>query len=95
MMPAKISNYLVFLTSVLSTFSTQAAAHPGKPTPPSQCYYLPTDTQWPSDAQWNTLNKTVGGRLIRGVSLAQPCYGPNSDPTRCELVTKEWSLQDI
>ncbi|KAI0386970.1 hypothetical protein F5Y04DRAFT_288775 [Hypomontagnella monticulosa] len=59
------------------------------------CRYLPGDSQWPSDEQWSRLNSTVGGRLIRGVPMAQPCYGPNSDPTTCAQIQDNWSNKTI
>lgn len=98
-MHAKMFRCLAALAGILSIFHTVAAAAAAadqgrhKSAPP--CYYLPTDPEWPSDAQWNTLNKTVGERLIRGVPLARPCYGPNIDSATCAVVTKDWTLQDI
>jgi hypothetical protein len=86
----------VAFVGFLSTFTiapVAAISDGGKYT--GGCYYLPTDPQWPSDAQWNSLNTTVGGKLIRGVPLARPCYGPNVDPARCAVVTENFDAQDI
>ncbi|KAI1175094.1 FAD/FMN-containing isoamyl alcohol oxidase-like protein MreA [Nemania sp. FL0916] len=58
----------------------------------STCHYLPTDSAWPSAAQWSELNQTVGGRLIRGVPLGQPCYPPQLDQAKCTQVQDEWTL---
>lgn len=35
--------------------------------------------QLPSSAQWNSLNTTVQGRLLRGIPFARPCYELVSD----------------
>lgn len=34
------------------------------------CRFLPGDAEWPNDATWSRLNKTVGGRLIDTVPVA-------------------------
>ena len=58
------------------------------------CRYLPGDSEWPSEDDWNQLNTTVGGRLIRSVPLAQPCYGPNRDAQACAKLQQEWVLTE-
>lgn len=59
----------------------------------SSCRFLPTDSAWPTESRWAKLNQTVGGRLIRGVPLAQVCYGPNIDAAKCAEITEDWSFQ--
>ena len=54
------------------------------------CHYLPGDPQWPSVDTWNRLNSTLGGTLIAGVPLAQPCYGPNHNAAECSIIANEW-----
>lgn len=83
------------MAGVLSVIHTVAAAEQGENKHSPECYYLPTDPQWPSDAQWNKLNHTAQGRLIRGVPLARPCYGLNINAARCAVLAKDWSTQDI
>jgi hypothetical protein len=59
------------------------------------CRALPGDADWPQEEEWNTLNRTVGGRLIRGVPLAQPaCYSTNISATSeaCGKVQSEWAI---
>ncbi|KAI1114230.1 FAD-binding domain-containing protein [Nemania sp. NC0429] len=60
------------------------------------CRYLPGDAEWPSSDQWDRLNLTTGGRLIRGVPLAQPCHSPGlgfmSDA--CSAVRGSWTLPE-
>ncbi|KAK3307385.1 FAD binding domain-containing protein [Chaetomium strumarium] len=57
------------------------------------CRYLPGDALWPSAAEWQALNRSVGGRLIAGQPLAQVCYGSNRDEAACERLRSEWTLQ--
>jgi hypothetical protein len=52
--------------------------------------YLPGDPEWPSDQDWAILNKTVGGNLIKGVPVAQPCYGVEANKTECLQIQNEW-----
>ena len=86
-MHANMVTYLTVLAAIVLLFDVVTAAR--------QCYYLPTDPEWPNDAHWKLLNKTVGGKLIRGVPLARPCFGPNINDTTCAEVTQNWLGQDI
>ncbi|RYP24618.1 hypothetical protein DL765_000444 [Monosporascus sp. GIB2] len=54
------------------------------------CRYLPGDPGWPSAGDWAALNATVGGRLIRGASIGEPCYGDSPDVGACAEVQKVW-----
>ncbi|KAL2195083.1 hypothetical protein P885DRAFT_41417 [Corynascus similis CBS 632.67] len=56
----------------------------------TQCKCFPGDACWPSASAWNTLNETVGGRLIATVPLAQACHDPNYDPARCQTLRDGW-----
>lgn len=56
------------------------------------CRYLPGDPKWPDEKTWSSLNRTVGGKLIRGVPLGQPCYAPGYDSETCSRVQEEWTL---
>lgn len=59
------------------------------------CRNLPGDRNWPSVQDWDALNSTVGGRLIRGVPLAESCYGVNAaNSTACAKLKDDWSLVD-
>jgi hypothetical protein len=69
-------------------FAFQAAAAPQL----SRSYrYLPGDPEWPSDQDWAILNQTVGGKLIRGVPLAQSCYGTEVNETECLKIRDVWA----
>lgn len=60
----------------------------------SACRFLPGDLGWPSEDNWATFNNTIGGRLIKGVPLGQPCYGPHPDATVCTEVQETWDDLD-
>lgn len=66
----------------------------------NDCRCFPGDECWPSDAQWSTLNKTVGGSLIATVPLAAVCYNttnssanpswPAYDEEACAFLRENW-----
>ncbi|KAJ8063556.1 hypothetical protein OCU04_007428 [Sclerotinia nivalis] len=80
--------------AVISTFLVIAAASGNESTTVPACRYMPGDAVWPSDEEWEKLNQTIGGRLIRGVPLAQPCSDPGYDPTICTMLADEWEDQE-
>jgi hypothetical protein len=77
-----------FVAILAVDFALQAAAAPQL----NRSYrYLPGDPEWPSDQDWATLNQTVGGTLIRGVPLAQSCYGAEANETECLKIQNDWA----
>lgn len=86
---------------VVATAATLSFIHTASAIPhhirsaPTPCHYLPGDAGWPSVAEWNALNRTVGGNLIRGVPLAQPCFAPYLDLAACAIVQANWTNGDI
>ncbi|KAI1824148.1 FAD-binding domain-containing protein [Xylaria intraflava] len=59
------------------------------------CRCVPGELCWPAQSEWNRLNTTVHGRLIKTEPVAQSCYEPGKDPAQCAAVVKEWSVQDF
>ncbi|KAF3386909.1 putative FAD-linked oxidoreductase [Penicillium rolfsii] len=57
-----------------------------------QCKCAPTDSCWPSDAKWSSLNETVSGRLIKTIPPGSVCYQtePDYNRTACDLLLKNW-----
>jgi hypothetical protein len=56
-------------------------------TPPAdKCVCLPGQDCWPSTADWNTFNGTVGGRLVQVVPVGAPCHDPNYDAEVCQVL---------
>lgn len=92
---------MVSISSVAAFLFGVAFAHPiiedtntASTAAKTQCRYLPGDKAWPNQNTWNELNRTVGGRLIAGKPLAQPCYGSDitaSDAARCTELQNEWT----
>jgi len=55
------------------------------------CKCLPGDACWPSTAEWNKLNMTVGGRLITAIPLGQACHDPWYNASICTYVKTQWN----
>lgn len=56
------------------------------------CKSSPQNETWPSVDEWNTLNKSIGGSLLRTAPAASSCYegNPFSSPYSCSEVKKQW-----
>nr|WCO08190.1 RNase T2 protein [Pestalotiopsis microspora] len=56
------------------------------------CKCVPSESCWPSEADWAALNTTLQGRLLRTELPAAVCYPENAryDPVACENVTASW-----
>lgn len=58
------------------------------------CRCFPGDECWPSAAEWDAFNQTVGGRLIQTVPVASPCHdsfpGVNFDNATCADIRADW-----
>jgi hypothetical protein len=58
-----------------------------------ECRCFPGDYCWPSQAQWNTFNETLGGKLVATVPLAAPCHVDSFTPydaEQCGAVQDTW-----
>ncbi|KAF3765307.1 putative FAD-dependent isoamyl alcohol oxidase [Cryphonectria parasitica EP155] len=69
----------------------------------ASCRVIPGDPDWPSTSTWQSLNETVGGRLIATVPLPSVCHAnylgtlvmnDTYSTSECAAVQAEW-LQDI
>ncbi|RDW61691.1 putative isoamyl alcohol oxidase [Aspergillus mulundensis] len=58
----------------------------------SDCHCLPGDACWPSPAQWQSLNSTVGGRLIATTPIGAVCHDPTYDEAACARLQEDWNL---
>ncbi|KAB8279118.1 hypothetical protein BDV30DRAFT_222328 [Aspergillus minisclerotigenes] len=58
-----------------------------------ECKCTPNESCWPSVTEWNSLNKTVSGRLIRTVPAGSVCYPSQSnyDAQACDAVRGNWT----
>ncbi|KAL6792971.1 hypothetical protein J3E68DRAFT_451402 [Trichoderma sp. SZMC 28012] len=63
----------------------------------STCRCLPTDPCWPSTADWNAFNKTLGGKLIATVPLASVCHSSSFgcfSASKCNQLKSVWDFPD-
>ncbi|KAK3381106.1 FAD binding domain-containing protein [Podospora didyma] len=63
---------------------------------PARCKCYPGDSCWPSNNEWASLNRTVGGRLVRAIPPGAVCYDsfegtPTKDATQCAVVASQWT----
>ncbi|KAH8633758.1 hypothetical protein IG631_12393 [Alternaria alternata] len=85
---ALVMHSFVFILTLLSVVSAT------NPTP-NRCKSFPGDKSWPSQSDWNSLNKTVGGRLVATVPLGAPCHGSTFDNATCESLKSQWQYEKI
>ncbi|KAL4759434.1 putative isoamyl alcohol oxidase [Aspergillus foveolatus] len=78
---------LPFLVLLAAAGTALAASRNGA------CKLTPNDAAWPTDEEWNALNATINGTLIRTTPAASSCYpgNPFNAPTNCTDVTTHWS----
>ncbi|KAF5865579.1 hypothetical protein ETB97_003423 [Aspergillus alliaceus] len=58
----------------------------------SGCHCLPGDSCWPSASSWESLNSTVGGRLVATVPIGSPCHDPTYDAAACAALKSNWTV---
>jgi hypothetical protein len=56
------------------------------------CKSTPLDPSWPSKDDWDTLNTTIGGSLLRTVPAASACWSGNpfGSSISCDTATDKW-----
>ncbi|KAK7750185.1 hypothetical protein SLS62_007936 [Diatrype stigma] len=63
------------------------------------CRCFPGDECWPSLAEWDYLNETVGGKLIATVPIASPCHdtfpGVSYDAEECARIQENWAWPEL
>ncbi|KAL2692532.1 hypothetical protein Neosp_002942 [[Neocosmospora] mangrovei] len=59
-----------------------------------RCKNHPLDTNWPSVDDWNTLNRSTNGALIRTNPVASSCFNNNSAAS-CDHVQENWFYSDF
>ncbi|KAL5591816.1 hypothetical protein FOVSG1_010705 [Fusarium oxysporum f. sp. vasinfectum] len=61
------------------------------------CKNHPSSTHWPSAGEWDALNHTVGGGLIRSTPVASSCYKDSNFASAfsCKNVTESWFLSEF
>jgi len=59
------------------------------------CRCLPRDECWPQTSQWQSLNASVGGRLVASSPLGKPCHDPTYNATECATLQSEWLFPQL
>jgi hypothetical protein len=64
----------------------------------ASCRCFPGDTCWPTKAQWNKFNDTIGGNLIPSIPLAAICHDNDEftafNPVDCAVLQNRWYLPE-
>jgi hypothetical protein len=64
-----------------------------------ECKNIPGDPDWPSQQQWASLNKTVGGKLIKTVPLASVCHSEGTfarfNESACDTLKGQWDYSQV
>lgn len=57
----------------------------------------PSESCWPSGADWEALNRTIDGNLIKAVPPGSVCYvsEPNYNQETCEEVIQNWTAANF
>lgn len=90
-----LSGRLIGLLVVTNCFGN-ALAVPA-PTTQQSCRCFPGDPEWPSEAEWDAFNSTLGGKLILNTPIASVChdseYGPYMSEA-CRQLQDNWFLPE-
>ncbi|PSN65035.1 FAD-binding domain-containing protein [Corynespora cassiicola Philippines] len=57
------------------------------------CRCFPGDACWPDQAKWESLNRTVNGRLVATIPLASACHVNSFEPydeAKCTAIQSNW-----
>lgn len=83
----------IWRIAVICTTLCHAASIPKPYNQYTECRCFPGDACWPSVAEWNAFNQTIGGKLIANVPLASVChnseFGPY-DAEKCSSLRSNW-----
>jgi hypothetical protein len=56
----------------------------------TQCRVLPGDLEWPNSEEWNALNSSVSGRLIKTSPAGHVCHDPTYNEEACTALNSSW-----
>lgn len=77
---------IVFIFATLATLVVGGVSSKA-----SDCRCMPGDVCWPSSSAWETLNSTVGGKLLATVPIGSPCHDPTYDEEACITLRAAWT----
>ncbi|KAK2051931.1 FAD binding domain-containing protein [Colletotrichum caudatum] len=63
----------------------------------ANCRCFPGDACWPTAADWDAFNQTVGGRLVATVPIGAPCHDSSFgayDEAKCTALQNVWSKSE-
>jgi hypothetical protein len=78
---------LLGVVAAIAAFASAASA--------ATCHCLPTESCWPGESQWQALNTTVKGRLVKVVPLGAVCHDPTYDEAACAALKASWNDVNI
>ncbi|KAI0457467.1 hypothetical protein F5B21DRAFT_521315 [Xylaria acuta] len=67
----------------------------GMPYGNANCKSIPGDPGWPSRGDWESLNRTVDGRLISTVPIAAICHGSDYHQGQCQELQQAWPFANV
>jgi len=82
----------VILLVVAICFSNATALSQSNQLHSPRCRYLPGDAYWPNTHEWQQLNTSISGRLIKTIPLGSACHGPTYDVEVCAALARTWDL---
>lgn len=85
-----VNSSIMKLFSVLLRLGVALTLERGVAVAASSCRNLPGDAGWPSAAEWNKFNSTVGGRLVATIPLGSPCHEPTYVAAECASLQSQW-----
>lgn len=84
-----------------TTLTTEEAtlfnfSNPAIPLKSLKCKVFPGDSTWPSDHEWDLLNTTTTGALIKTIPIGAPCFpGPLYDVEKCKYIVSQWGNSSL
>ncbi|PLN85699.1 hypothetical protein BDW42DRAFT_160435 [Aspergillus taichungensis] len=80
-------HHTLLLLGILSVRAFSQLIPFGQVESDAQCRCRPNDPCWPSLADWNTLNSSIHGNLVRVRPVGYVCHEPTYDKTACDYVS--------
>ncbi|KAI0388916.1 FAD binding domain protein [Xylariaceae sp. FL0594] len=86
-----MSARLVSITALVALLGVQiASATAAHDSDRKICKTIPGDPEWPSVADWNAFNATIGGKLVTPYELGRVCHNPDYDEAACNRIREQW-----
>jgi hypothetical protein len=75
------------------TLLSAAAFHSGGVFAAKSCKATPYSSTWPSEHDWQALNSSIDGRLLKTVPVASSCWSgnPYGSQVSCDVVEANWT----